>query len=717
MGVNIGPKIGIDGEAEYRKNIQNIIQQQKTLNSEMQKVAATFSKDSEQKKKNAAQTEILNKQIANQKERIGQLTEMYKQSVSKTGENSTSTLKWKQALSEAETELKKMQDTLQKTDPNNLTNKLNFASKKIGEVSTKISSVGDTMTKNVSLPLAALGGTALAAFKKLDAGSDIIVQKTGASGKSLKEMQNSMKEIASTIPTSFEQAGAAVGEVNTRFGVTGKELTDLSSKFVKFSKLNGTEVSSSIDNVQKAMAAYGLKAKDAGAFLDTLNKVGQDTGINVDTLAQSLTTNGAALRKLGLNAASSAALIGKLEKSGIDASTVFTGMSKLQIKAIKDGKSMQETLKTALSSSKNAMEAFGKRAGPQLYEAFSTGKLSVDMFAGSTTSLKDNLGNVSETFKNTQDPIDSWKTTLNNLTVVGAELGASIGTVVGPMIKQVGDEAKKVANWFNGLNNQQKDMVVKFGLVAIAAGPVVSAIGKVGSGISVGISVTGKLIAGFQSLGGVAGILGKGIGFLASPFGIATLAIGAIITAGVLLYKNWDKIKETARNLWSGITNTWKNIKTSTQNTWNGITNSIKGFIDKIKGFFNFKWAWPRLKMPHFSIQNGSLNPLDWIKHGVPKIGIQWYAKAYDNAVEFDRPTVLATTAGLKGFGDGNGSEIVIGKNTLLNTIQQAVRNVRSSEKIVVNVYPSQGMDERQVAKLVIDEISHIAEREREVYG
>ena len=61
MAVNIGPKIGVEGEPEYRTAINNIIQQQKTLNAEMQKAAAVFNKDADAKKKSAAQMEILNK--------------------------------------------------------------------------------------------------------------------------------------------------------------------------------------------------------------------------------------------------------------------------------------------------------------------------------------------------------------------------------------------------------------------------------------------------------------------------------------------------------------------------------------------------------------------------------------------------------------------------------------------------------------------------------
>ena len=95
MAVNIGPKIGVDGEAEYRKEINNIIQQAKTLSSEMKAVTSPFSKNDSEQKKLTAQTEILNKQIDVQKQRVDKLAEMYQKSAQKLGENDTRTLKWK----------------------------------------------------------------------------------------------------------------------------------------------------------------------------------------------------------------------------------------------------------------------------------------------------------------------------------------------------------------------------------------------------------------------------------------------------------------------------------------------------------------------------------------------------------------------------------------------------------------------------------------------
>ena len=89
----------------------------------------------------------------------------------------------------------------------------------------------------------------------MDAGLDIVAQKTGATGDELEDMCQIVKDLATEIPTDFETAGAAVGEVNTRFGLTGQALDDLSAKFIKFAQLNDTDVSTSIDNVSSVMGS------------------------------------------------------------------------------------------------------------------------------------------------------------------------------------------------------------------------------------------------------------------------------------------------------------------------------------------------------------------------------------------------------------------------------------------------------------------------------
>lgn len=115
MAREIGPKIGIDGEAQYRKEIEQIIQQAKTLDAEMRAVASAFDEEGNAQKKNKTVAEQTSKAIETQKEKIKLLQQMVERSAEATGENSTQTLKWKEALANAKTQLNNLESGLDNT--------------------------------------------------------------------------------------------------------------------------------------------------------------------------------------------------------------------------------------------------------------------------------------------------------------------------------------------------------------------------------------------------------------------------------------------------------------------------------------------------------------------------------------------------------------------------------------------------------------------------
>lgn len=727
MAVNIGPKIGIDGEAEYRKQLNNIIEQQKTLRSEMKLAAAEFNNDADAKKKNAKETELLNKQIDLQKQRLQELEKGLEASKKKYGENSNETLKWQQAVNNAQAELADLQAELQKTSGESglgaLGKALEETGNKMEEIGGKVTKVGEGLTKSVTAPIVGLGAASLKAFSEVDKGHDALVKLTGATGDQLEAMQTSMENLATSMPTTFEEAGNAIGEVNTRFGVTGEQLETLSGQFIKFASLNNTDVSSSIDSVQKAMDAFGLQAEDASGFLDTLNAVGQNTGISMDSLTSLMTTNATAFQELGLGASDAANLLGTLEKSGIDTSTVMTGLKKAQAEAAKEGTDMSIVLEQAFSSSGDAVDIFGSKAGPQLYAAMQNGVISLDDFTASAAGVNDSVGSVSDTFDATLDPMDQWQETLNQITLAGAELGNAIGPVLVPMIQGLADGAKKAAEWFGSLDEDQQKTIVTIGGLVAAIGPVMTIAGKV-------ISVGGTVIGGIGKLMPLLGGLGPAFEFLTGPIGLA-------IAAGVLIIANWDKIKKAGETLAKGIADAWNSVKTNTSEIWDGIKSKIEGAIngaketvktaiDKIKGFFNFSWSLPKLKLPHISI-SGSFS---LVPPRAPHFSIDWYRKAYSGAIGFSSPTVLPTASGLKGFGDGPGTEIVIGQTTLLHTIRSAVQSAmgyfpsgggsstsNTFGDTIINVYGAPGQDIEELADIIEDRINAHVAREEAVYA
>lgn len=148
----------------------------------------------------------------------------------------------------------------------------------------------------------------------------------------------------------------------------------------------------------------------------------------------------------------------------------------------------------------------------------------------------------------------------------------------------------------------------------------------------------------------------------------------------------WNGIKSTVSSVINGVKSTISSglngaksvvssvlgaIKSKFSSIFEGAKTIVSNAINKIKGFFNFSWSLPKIKMPHFSISGSfSLNP-----PSIPHFSVSWYKKAMDEPYMFTEPTVFnvnPVTGHARGAGEA-GDEVMIGKDTMLNMIRQAV--------------------------------------------
>ena len=833
-----GITIEINGDVtKLKKALEGVESSAKKTTQELKQINQQLKYDPSNTTLIAQKHELLGKQVKDTKEKLETLKvaqEQFDQEALKTEEGAEQWRALQREIEKTEGQLKNLKKEYSET--NSATTALNNVGDKLQDVGGKMTSVGDSMTKKVTGPIVAGATAAVSAFKEVDAGMDIVTEKTGASGKALEEMQNSAKNLAKEIPTDFETAGSAIGEVNTRFQLTGQKLEDLSGQFIKFAKLNDMDVSNAVDQTQKALSAFGLGAEDASGLLDQLNRVGQNTGASMDSLLSGLIQNGTAFQELGLSAGQSAELMGQMEKSGANSETVMQGLRKALKNATAEGKPLDQALKELQDTIKNgkngmdgltaAYDLFGK-SGDQIYGAVKNGSLD---FANLGAMAEDAGGSVSDTFEEARDPIDDFKTTMNNLKVTLAEVAVPIMQSLKPALEKVGDVIKTLSEKWQGLSEGQQMTIIKIAGVAAAIGPLLSVIGRLTTGI-----------------GGIA----KGIGaVIANPIpALIAAAVAAIAFAVYEIVKHWEEIKawfvafkdalvemfgaigewfsekftaakDAVKNAWTGmveffvgikdgIVQAWENLKqgihdrleairtacveipqniynsvsqkfeeikeairTKVEEAKNAVTNifnniksniktiidairesvrgtfeNIKAFItnpiqytkdrvahlfdgikntikdkieyardivqnavERIKGFFNFSWSLPDLKLPHIVVGSYINVPVLGTIPDPRDIHVEWYKKAYDNAVAFTSPTVLPTLSGMKGFGDGRGAEIVMGEDLFRKYAGDTIN-------VAINVTAQPGQNVNQLADIIESKMIQKVRREQRVFG
>lgn len=500
-----------------------------------------------------------------------------------------------------------------------LSTKLKEVGSQLTAVGDKISAVGEKMQKfgqvytaTVTVPIVAAGKAAVNAFNEVDDALDETIKKTGATGQEAEEFRGIVEKLATSTElagASFDEVADAVGEVQTKFGLTGDSLEETSAQFVKFAKINNTDVATSVDKVQKTLAAFGLKGEDANKVMDALTKTSQKYGNQVDKLADGLVQNGTAFQELGLTVEQSIDIMGRFEKSGANSETVMQGFRKALKNATKDGKPLNEALMELENTIKNgkdgvdgltvAYDIFGK-SGDQIYGAIKNGTLTFEDF---NATVEDTAGTVNNTFSQITDDGDNMTVAMNSLKLALSKVGESITKTLAPILTKLAEKLQEVAKWWDELDPKTQDMIIKAAMLAAALGPVIMVIGTVTSGVGNLISGIGGLASGIGGLlgegGALAGIMTKlGIGTAAAEGGAAGLgaalssvlpiiaavvaAIAAISAAVVYLWNNNENFRSSMEEVWAQIQAAGEEILPQVQELFQELGTAISEVWDII---------------------------------------------------------------------------------------------------------------------------------------
>ena len=379
--------------------------------------------------------------------------------------------------------------------------------------------------------IAAFGAVAVVAGKQLydlgaqfDEAYDTIRVRTGATGRELDRLKGSFKSVAKEVPNNLAEVGVAIGDLNTRLGLTGKPLERMAESMLNLSNITGDDLEGNIKAVSRSFVDWEVTIPKQTRYLDGMFRVSQASGASISELADSVQKFGSPLRQLGFEFDEAISMFASFERAGVNTQTMVPGlklaisnltrptetlaeqMAKLGIEAGKPDVALRRIFKL-LGTSSNlsqiektglAMDVFGKRAGADMAEAIKQGRFELDRFL---KIFRDNQGDsIQKASADTRDLSENLAILKNRLSVLVEPLAMGL-------FNALGNVSRVLANLdFSRLNTE---------LISLPTGAVKlrDALGFLNTRFLESIPVVGQFVGAVklvgQAINGLKGLFGK----------------------------------------------------------------------------------------------------------------------------------------------------------------------------------------------------------------
>lgn len=382
---------------------------------------------------------------------------------------------------------------------------------------------------------------------------------TQLSGK-LGELRSKMKSFGDKIQEVGKKASVASGFVAGLFGIGVKYNADIEKSTKAFETFLGSaeKASEAVDNIRKQSEASPFDTKElikANQYLITSGINADEARKTISALADAIALTGGGNDELNRMASNLQQIQNAGKATAMDIRQfAYAGIDVYGILAKTTGKNTEELKK---------MDITYEELSKALQVASSEGGKYYNGQIQMTDTLSGQISKLKKTF---QDLL--------------GELSESLM----PTISSLTEKLQSLVNWFKGLDEGQKNLITKIGLVIVAIGPALVVIGKI-------ISLGGTVIGGISKIAQLMGNLQAGIGVtskiltaLTGPVGIVIGVIGVLIATFVHLYKTNDEFREKVQK-------TWQNIMELFQNKVMPIINKLKEFITNV-----LKTIWKALQ-------------------------------------------------------------------------------------------------------------------------
>ena len=290
-------------------------------------------------------------------------------------------------------------------------------------------------------------GAAVASWKSLKEANDELIDKLGASGPALAQMDEGIKQIYNSsagLGKSMGDIGNVMGQVAQITHATGASLNTITSQFLLLQKAEGDSAGST-EAFARAMQGWNVPAAQMGAELDKEYGAFQKFGIGAGEMNDALIKFGGTLREAGLSLDQTEGLLAGMYGAGLNGEKAMMALSVATAKFAKEGVNMKEGLEGAIASIKNAesesaaasiaVATFGGKAGPQLAEAIRAGKLSLD---GLQAALGDTTGSLQKAADATMDFPEKLELMGHKVQTALLPLGQEIADTLGKGLDAIG---------------------------------------------------------------------------------------------------------------------------------------------------------------------------------------------------------------------------------------------------------------------------------------
>ena len=533
-------------------------------------------------------------------------------------------------IAETEQDLKKLEKQMK--DFGSVTKqKLMAIGDQFKAVGDKIAGVGETLSQKVTAPLVAVGTVSAAKYAEVDKTMQLTNKTMGNSAADAKLLSDAMKDAAAN--STFGMNDAATASLNfARAGLSAEEAAAALAPAMNLAAGEGGELDTVSAGLVATINGFHGSFDEAGTYADVFANACNNSALDVNGLSEAMSVAAPIFSSAGYNVQDAALYMGVMANNGIDASkganSLKTGLARL-VSPAKEGAAWMEKLGIKVTNTDGSMKD-SVTIQKELHDAFAGLSESEQMAAAAAifgknqmapwlalintapedvTALNDSLGVMGTTTEMSDAMMSGFGGSLEKLKSSIDVAATSFGEALAPMISKVAEKIQALVDWFNSLDDSQKETIAKIAVAVAAIGPLLFVIGKLSTGVGAVIKLVGL----------IAPVAAPAIAAIAPALPVI-IAIGAAIAAVILIIKNWDKITKFFQDTWkkftTWISNTTENMKKAISDKWNALKTNVTNTIENIRtGAINkFNALKSGLINTITSIKDGIVSKLDAIK-------------------------------------------------------------------------------------------------------